>query len=93
MRLVTPLTPAFRITHVGLGYDEERDRITLLFQGLRADATLVLARIVVSRQHILAWRHHALRVLSNSAPQCVQRPTPCRFRDGEGRCRYCPERN
>lgn len=68
MRLVNPLTPAFRITHVGLGYDEERDRMTLLFQGLRADTTVVLARIVVSRRRILAWSHHALRVVSRPPP-------------------------
>lgn len=93
MRLVTPLTPAFRITHVGLGYDEERDRITLLFQGLRDDSTLVLARLLVSRWQILAWSHHALRVVARNNPQCVQRPTPCHFRDAHGRCRFCPERN
>jgi uncharacterized repeat protein (TIGR03847 family) len=93
MRLVTPLTPAFRITHVGLGYDEERDRMTLLLQGLQDDTTLVLARLLVSRRRILAWSHHVLRVVSRNSPQCVQRPTPCRFRDGAGRCHYCPERN
>ncbi|NJO81825.1 MAG: DUF3090 family protein [Blastochloris sp.] len=93
MRLRSPLILAFRITHVGLGYDEDRDRITLLFQGLRDDATLVLARILVSRPQSLNWCIHALRIIPGSDSRCVQGLTPCRFRDGRGRCRFCPKRN
>lgn len=93
MRLRTPLLPAFRVTHVGLGYDEERDRITLLFQGLRDDATPVFARILVSRVQSFIWCLHALRVVSQSDASCVQGISPCRFRDGSGRCRFCPKRN
>jgi uncharacterized repeat protein (TIGR03847 family) len=94
MRLEQPIEPAFRIAHMGLGYDEEHDRVVLVIQGqesAEAEGT-VLARISATRSQMRSLSTHAVRVVAAGRPTCLQYPRPCDYRRGDI-CMFCPDLN
>lgn len=94
MRLEKPIEPAFRIAHMGLGYDDEQDRIVLVIQGQEgsAESSTMLARISATRQQMRALSLHANRVVAAGRPTCLQYPRPCDYRQGDT-CMFCPDMN
>ena len=72
MELREPIVPEFRVAQMGLGYDEEEDKIVLVAQELLAEdeagAEPRVARFWGSRQQMRSLSQHALAVVEQGRP-------------------------
>ncbi|NUQ38447.1 MAG: DUF3090 family protein [Caldilineales bacterium] len=69
--LVEPVIPAWRIAQLGVGYDEERDRVIVVVQELVEEGEVAeVARFTLTRAHAEAFAYHALSVVSAGRPTC-----------------------
>lgn len=92
MALQEPLDPAFRVGHMGLGYDEEHDMLVLVAREIQppdADPEqAAVARFWCSRGQLRRMCHWALDLASRGRPICGNCGQPI---DPEGH--FCPKRN
>lgn len=94
MSLQEPVEPEFRIAQMGLGYDNERDMVILIIQGLTGsedaddDDDTLMVRIAATRPQMRAMSVYANRVVAAGRPICGNCSRPI---DPEGH--FCPERN
>ncbi|RME84924.1 MAG: DUF3090 domain-containing protein [Caldilineae bacterium] len=71
--LVEPIIPIWRISQLGVGYDEERDRIVIIVQELvdeDAGVDAEVGRFTITREHANAFAYHALEVVAAGRPTC-----------------------
>ncbi len=69
--LVEPMVPVWRIAQLGVGYEEDDDRIVLVLQELADEGDLAeTARFTVSRALAFAFAHHILDVVAGGRPIC-----------------------
>jgi uncharacterized repeat protein (TIGR03847 family) len=98
LRLQEPVTPAFRVGQLGLGYDEAHDMVVIVAQSLDEpedpeESTVELepklaARFFATRDQMQALSEHALEVVSAGRPEC---PLCGRPIDPDGH--FCPRTN
>lgn len=92
MELQEPLEPLFRVGQLGLGYDEETDRIVVVAQeALPEDANpddATVVRFWGTRSQMMAMAHWGMSVASKGRPVCGNCLQPM---DPEGH--FCPRRN
>lgn len=88
MSLEEPLESAFRISQMGLGYDDDRDMVILLIQGLEEDGATPTARLSATREQMKALSQHALQIVSKGRPICGNCTRPI---DPGGH--FCPRMN
>ncbi len=92
MALEMPIDPAFRAGQIGLGYDEESDRIVIVAREISTDEIDEeeggLARFWTTRSQILALSRHGLEVAARGRPICPHCGEPM---EPEGH--FCPKRN
>jgi uncharacterized repeat protein (TIGR03847 family) len=90
MSLEEPLEPEFRIAQMGLGYDNDRDMVVLVIQGVpeTEEQEAVMARVSATRSQMRALSVHANRVVAAGRPICGNCGRPI---DANGH--FCPERN
>jgi uncharacterized repeat protein (TIGR03847 family) len=92
MELIEPLSPAFRVGQMGLGYDDENDLLVLVVQeivGEGEDAEQAsTARFWARREQMLALSQYAGKIVAAGRPICGNCGQPM---DPEGH--FCPRRN
>ncbi|KAB8143569.1 DUF3090 family protein [Chloroflexia bacterium SDU3-3] len=88
MSLEEPLEPAFRVAQIGLGYDEARDMVILLLQGLDDEDNAPTARMSATREQMRALSQHTQQVVSKGRKICGNCMRPI---DPEGH--FCPRMN
>lgn len=76
--LVEPILPAWTVGGLGLGYDEDHDRLILLIEELVAAAeegeeppTGAQARWIVTREQVHAFIGHAQELMAGGRPNCT----------------------
>jgi uncharacterized repeat protein (TIGR03847 family) len=94
LHLEEPLTPAFRVGQMGLGYDESQDLMVLVAQALVAEEEVdsenevPRARFYATRVQMRALSEHALEAVAAGRPDC---PLCGRPIDPGGH--FCPRTN
>jgi uncharacterized repeat protein (TIGR03847 family) len=95
LHLQEPLTPAFRVGQMGLGYDESQDLMVLVAQALVVEDEEVSvaedvprARFYATREQMRALSEHALEAVASGRPDCPLCGGPI---DPEGH--FCPRTN
>jgi uncharacterized repeat protein (TIGR03847 family) len=92
MELEEPIDPSFRVGHIGLGYDEEKDRLVLVareIQSPNADPELAaVARFWCTRTQLKQMCSWGLELADRGRPICGNCGMPI---DPEGH--FCPKRN
>ncbi len=95
MSLLEPVRPAFRVGQMGLGYDEQADRLVIVAEELLPSSEdeeqlrpPVIARIWGSRTQMRTLSRHAKGVVAAGRPTC---PMCGRPMDPDGH--FCPRRN
>lgn len=92
MELEEPVDPSFRVGHIGLGYDEESDRLVLVAREIQApdaDPELAaVARFWCTRSQLRRMCSWGLDLASRGRPICGNCGMPI---DPEGH--FCPKRN
>ncbi len=90
MSLEEPLEPEFRIGQMGLGYDNERDMVVLVIQGMTEETSedTATARFSATRMQMRALSVHAAHVVAAGRPVCGNCGRPI---DPSGH--FCPQRN
>lgn len=92
MELEQPVDPAFRVGHMGLGYDEDQDMLVLVAREIQtSDADpeeAAVARFWCKRGQLRAMCSWGLEVASRGRPICGNCGQPI---DPEGH--FCPKRN
>lgn len=94
LSLQEPLTPAFRVGQMGLGYDEDQDMMVIVAQALVADEEpdagnhAPKARFYATRTQMRALSEHALEAVASGRPDC---PLCGRPIDPQGH--FCPRTN
>ncbi|MEW6566895.1 MAG: DUF3090 domain-containing protein [Chloroflexota bacterium] len=92
MELEQPIDPAFRVGQIGLGYDQENDRLVLVARETQAEGDdpelAAAARFWGTRSQIRAFSRWGLEVASRGRPICGNCGEPI---DVEGH--FCPRRN
>ncbi|MGD8821928.1 MAG: DUF3090 domain-containing protein [Anaerolineales bacterium] len=92
MELDQPVDPAFRVGHMGLGYDEDQDLLVLVAREIQtSDAdpeAASVARFWCTRGQLRAMCSWGLEVASRGRPICGNCGQPI---DPEGH--FCPKRN
>jgi uncharacterized repeat protein (TIGR03847 family) len=90
MSLEEPLEPEFRIGQMGLGYDNERDMVVLVIQGMTEETSedTATARFSATRMQMRALSVHAAHVVAAGRPICGNCGRPI---DPSGH--FCPQRN
>jgi uncharacterized repeat protein (TIGR03847 family) len=99
LQLEEPLTPAFRVGQMGLGYDESQDLMVLVAQALVVDEEeaaalsggndeVPRARFYATRAQMRALSEHALAAVASGRPDC---PLCGRPIDAAGH--FCPRTN
>lgn len=90
MSLEEPLEPEFRIGQMGLGYDNERDMVVLVIQGMAEETSddTATARFSATRMQMRALSVHAAHVVAAGRPICGNCGRPI---DPSGH--FCPQRN
>ena len=89
MELEEPLNPMFRVGQIGLGYDEESDRLVLIARELESeDDGGEVARFWCTRAQLRAMCFWGLEVASLGRPICGNCGEP---KDPEGH--FCPKSN
>lgn len=89
MELEQPLEPMFRVGQIGLGYDEESDRLILVARQLESeDEGTEVVRFWCTRSQLRAMCTWGLEVASRGRPICGNCGEP---KDPEGH--FCPKSN
>lgn len=92
MHIQPPVDPLFRVGEIGLGYDQERDRILLIVRELlneEADPeTAAVVRFWCTRAQLRSMARWGAEVVSRGRPLCPQCGQPL---DAEGH--FCPKKN
>jgi len=89
MELEQPLDPMFRAGNIGLGYDEENDRLVLVARQLESeDEGSEVVRFWCTRSQLRAMCTWGLEVASQGRPICGNCGEP---KDPEGH--FCPKSN
>lgn len=92
MELEEPIDPAFRVGQLGLGYDEETDRMILVARETQEEGAdpeeASVARFWATRSQLRAMSRWGLDVASKGRPICGNCGQPI---DPEGH--FCPKRN
>lgn len=89
MRLREPLEPLFRVGNIGLGYNEEVDRIAIVaYELVDEDEDASAVSFWASRAQVKALAKHAMEVVQAGRPICGNCGRPI---DPEGH--FCPNRN
>ena len=92
MTLEEPIDPAFRVGHIGLGYDEESDRLILVareIQPLDGDPEQAsIARFWCSRSQLRRMCSWGLDLSARGRPICGNCGEPI---DAQGH--FCPKKN
>jgi uncharacterized repeat protein (TIGR03847 family) len=92
MSLTVPVDPAFRVGQLGLGYDQERDLLVLVAQGMVPDGGEAddadSARFFATRAQMRALGAHGLVLVQQGRPICGNCGQPI---DPEGH--FCPRSN
>lgn len=89
MALEEPLDPRFRVGQIGLGYDEDSDRLVLVARELiDEDAESEVVRFWCTRSQLRAMCYWGLEVASRGRPICGNCGEP---KDPEGH--FCPKSN
>jgi uncharacterized repeat protein (TIGR03847 family) len=90
MSLEEPIEPEFRVSQMGLGYDNERDMVVLLVQGAseEEEGEAPTARFSATRPQMRALSLHAGQVVQAGRPICGNCGRPI---DPSGH--FCPQRN
>lgn len=87
--LIEPVIPVWRVAQMGVGYDEDDDRIIVVVQEMvEAGETPDIGRFTIGREHARAFAEHALEVLSAGRPSCPFCGQPL---DPSGH--FCPKSN
>lgn len=87
--LIQPVIPVWRIAQMGVGYDEEVDRIIVVVQEMvEPGETADVGRFTIERDHARAFAHHALEVIAAGRPACPFCGQPL---DPAGH--FCPKSN
>lgn len=89
MALEDPIEPMFRVGQIGLGYDEESDRLVLVARELTAeDEGSEVVRFWCTRSQLRAMCYWGLEVASQGRPICGNCGEP---KDPQGH--FCPKSN
>jgi len=91
MALREPIIPQFRVGQIGLGYDNDSDRLVLMLSELQAEEMIEEQRIVrlkLSRQQMLVLANHIRGVVAGGRPICGNCGRPM---DPDGH--FCPKSN
>ncbi|MEJ2550209.1 MAG: DUF3090 domain-containing protein [Anaerolineales bacterium] len=92
MELEKPIDPAFRVGHMGLGYDEDNDLLVLVAREIEAEGEDLdagdVARFWCTRSQLRSMCAWGLEVASRGRPICGNCGQPI---DPEGH--FCPKRN
>lgn len=92
MKLEEPIDPSFRVGHIGLGYDEETDRLVLVAREIQTpDAdpeAAAVARFWCTRTQLRQMCNWGLDLADRGRPICGNCGMPI---DPEGH--FCPKRN
>ncbi len=89
MELEEPLDPLFRVGQIGLGYDEESDRLVLIARQLESeDEGTEVVRLWCTRSQLRAMSFWGLELASQGRPICGNCGEP---KDPEGH--FCPKSN
>lgn len=93
LELKEPLDTAYRVSQLGLGYDERSDRVVIVAEAWRqgeeeGEADVLVVRFWATRHQMAALSDHALKVVAAGRPTCPLCGNPI---DPEGH--FCPRRN
>lgn len=94
MELLQPVADLWRVGQMGLGYDEEADRIVLIAQELQLEddeediAEPEAVRMTATREQMQALSDHAAQVVEQGRPECPLCGNPI---DPSGH--FCPPSN
>ena len=89
MGLEQPLDPRFRVGNIGLGYDEESDRLVLVARQLDSEGEgSEVVRLWCTRSQLRAMCNWGLEVAGQGRPICGNCGEP---KDAEGH--FCPKSN
>lgn len=89
MELEEPLDPIFRVGQIGLGYDEESDRLVLIARQIdNEDEDTEVVRLWCTRSQLRAMCSWGLEVASRGRPICGNCGEP---KDPRGH--FCPKSN
>ena len=92
MTLAVPVDPAFRVGQLGLGYDQDRDLLVLVAQGVVPDGgesdDADSARFFATRAQMRALGAYGLELVKQGRPTCGNCGQPM---DPEGH--FCPRSN
>lgn len=89
MRLREPIEPLFRVGNMGLGYNEELDRVVIVaYEIVEEDEEASAVSFWASRTQTYALIKHANEVVSAGRPICGNCGQPI---DADGH--FCPNRN
>ncbi|MFQ6015695.1 MAG: DUF3090 domain-containing protein [Anaerolineae bacterium] len=92
MGLLLPVEPQFRVGRLGLGYDEEEDRLIVAAQELIPEEeegkTPSVARFWATRAQMRALSRRAKEVVAAGRPLCILCHRPL-----DPRGHFCPKRN
>ena len=87
--LIQPVIPVWRIAQMGVGYDDDEDRIIIVVQELvEPGETAEVGRFTIEREHARAFARHALEVIAAGRPTC---PLCGQALDPAGH--FCPKSN
>lgn len=87
MGLLSPIEPAFRVTQMGIGIDDDADRIVLIAQESE-DEDARSVRFTATYGQMRALANHAERVVQAGRPTCPLCGEPL---DEDGH--FCPRKN
>jgi uncharacterized repeat protein (TIGR03847 family) len=89
MRLREPIEPLFRVGNMGLGYDEESDRVVLVaYEQVDEEEEPNVVSFWTARDQITALTKHTNEVVKAGRPICGNCGRPI---DADGH--FCPQRN
>jgi uncharacterized repeat protein (TIGR03847 family) len=89
LRLREPVEPLFRVGNIGLGYNEDLNRIVVVaYEAVGEDEEANMVSFWATREQILAFIEHTRAVVSAGRPICGNCGRPI---DPDGH--FCPNRN
>ncbi len=94
LELKEPLDTRYRVSQLGLGYDERTDRVVIVAEAWRqqgegnGEDEVLVVRFWATRRQMAALSEHALNVVAAGRPTCPMCGEPI---DPQGH--FCPRRN
>ena len=94
LELKEPLDTRYRVSQLGLGYDERTDRVVIIAEAWRqqgegnGEDEVLVVRFWATRRQMAALSEHALNVVAAGRPTCPMCGEPI---DPQGH--FCPRRN